>query len=151
MWKQVRMPVLFVGLIVLVVVGVNFVEYYNRYKVDNNPAPTVAQVPGSSPTPIAEATSNPSSKPSASPTTPKPSAEPTMHESAPEPEPVIDSTPSSLIPILMGEDYKGVAAAMHRDPDETYPGVDYASYNGCLLYTSPSPRDRQKSRMPSSA
>ena len=23
--------------------------------------------------------------------------------------------------------------------------------NGCLLYTSPSPRDRQKSRMPSSA
>ena len=24
-------------------------------------------------------------------------------------------------------------------------------YEGCLLYTSPSPRDRQKSRMPSSA
>ena len=24
-------------------------------------------------------------------------------------------------------------------------------YDGCLLYTSPSPRDRQKSRMPSSA
>ena len=24
-------------------------------------------------------------------------------------------------------------------------------YNSCLLYTSPSPRDRQKSRMPSSA
>ena len=24
-------------------------------------------------------------------------------------------------------------------------------YGGCLLYTSPSPRDRQKSRMPSSA
>ena len=29
-----------------------------------------------------------------------------------------------------------------------FPGV-YSSY--CLLYTSPSPRDRQKSRMPSSA
>ena len=27
----------------------------------------------------------------------------------------------------------------------------YAAYDGCLLYTSPSPRDRQKSRMPSSA
>ena len=27
----------------------------------------------------------------------------------------------------------------------------YAMYYGCLLYTSPSPRDRQKSRMPSSA
>ena len=26
-----------------------------------------------------------------------------------------------------------------------------ANYNNCLLYTSPSPRDRQKSRMPSSA
>ena len=30
--------------------------------------------------------------------------------------------------------------------------VDYnRDYNYCLLYTSPSPRDRQKSRMPSSA
>ena len=26
-----------------------------------------------------------------------------------------------------------------------------STYQGCLLYTSPSPRDRQKSRMPSSA
>ena len=26
-----------------------------------------------------------------------------------------------------------------------------AHHNNCLLYTSPSPRDRQKSRMPSSA
>ena len=29
--------------------------------------------------------------------------------------------------------------------------ADYASFRTCLLYTSPSPRDRQKSRMPSSA
>ena len=28
---------------------------------------------------------------------------------------------------------------------------DRGSLDGCLLYTSPSPRDRQKSRMPSSA
>ena len=27
----------------------------------------------------------------------------------------------------------------------------YRRYTACLLYTSPSPRDRQKSRMPSSA
>ena len=27
----------------------------------------------------------------------------------------------------------------------------YLDYSACLLYTSPSPRDRQKSRMPSSA
>ena len=30
-------------------------------------------------------------------------------------------------------------------------GLDLLLYNFCLLYTSPSPRDRQKSRMPSSA
>ena len=30
-------------------------------------------------------------------------------------------------------------------------GANYASVYTCLLYTSPSPRDRQKSRMPSSA
>ena len=29
--------------------------------------------------------------------------------------------------------------------------ISYIYVNGCLLYTSPSPRDRQKSRMPSSA
>ena len=32
-------------------------------------------------------------------------------------------------------------------PEEVYPGLNY----GCLLYTSPSPRDRTRSRMPSSA
>ena len=30
-------------------------------------------------------------------------------------------------------------------------GVEYQDSNGCLLYTSPSPRDGTKSRMPSSA
>ena len=30
-------------------------------------------------------------------------------------------------------------------------GFGASGRNGCLLYTSPSPRDRQKSRMPSSA
>ena len=28
---------------------------------------------------------------------------------------------------------------------------DYGEYNDCLLYTSPSPRDSRRSRMPSSA
>ena len=43
-------------------------------------------------------------------------------------------------------------------PDEKYPLVlflhgagERGNDNDCLLYTSPSPRDRQKSRMPSSA
>ena len=30
-------------------------------------------------------------------------------------------------------------------------GIAFAALFACLLYTSPSPRDRQKSRMPSSA
>ena len=30
-------------------------------------------------------------------------------------------------------------------------GSDLHLYNGCLLYTSPSPRDKRQSRMPSSA
>ena len=30
-------------------------------------------------------------------------------------------------------------------------GLGFPDINTCLLYTSPSPRDRQKSRMPSSA
>ena len=30
-------------------------------------------------------------------------------------------------------------------------GEDFADYRSCLLYTSPSPRDRTRSRMPSSA
>ena len=29
--------------------------------------------------------------------------------------------------------------------------IAFRTFNTCLLYTSPSPRDRQKSRMPSSA
>ena len=30
-------------------------------------------------------------------------------------------------------------------------GEDYDMFNNCLLYTSPSPRDKRQSRMPSSA
>ena len=36
-------------------------------------------------------------------------------------------------------------------PDDTVIAFELHSTEGCLLYTSPSPRDRQKSRMPSSA
>ena len=34
---------------------------------------------------------------------------------------------------------------------ETYLDIKYREFNDCLLYTSPSPRDRTRSRMPSSA
>ena len=52
---------------------------------------------------------------------------------------------------------KSNAAAMRalaggKDHQVTYAGTDtHVGNNDCLLYTSPSPRDRQKSRMPSSA
>ena len=38
-----------------------------------------------------------------------------------------------------------------RKPDEITKDEYAGFYKSCLLYTSPSPRDRQKSRMPSSA
>ena len=40
----------------------------------------------------------------------------------------------------------------HSEPDKTtvWSNKELVAYT-CLLYTSPSPRDRQKSRMPSSA
>ena len=59
---------------------------------------------------------------------------------------------------------KAVAAAVAKNADEmkevakvVAPAVEKVevnqdgSFSGCLLYTSPSPRDRQKYRMPSSA
>eukprot|EP00828_Plagiopyla_frontata_P039252 TRINITY_DN5156_c0_g1_i1.p2 TRINITY_DN5156_c0_g1~~TRINITY_DN5156_c0_g1_i1.p2 ORF type:complete len:106 (+),score=31.41 TRINITY_DN5156_c0_g1_i1:316-633(+) len=40
----------------------------------------------------------------------------------------------------------------NQEQSEAYsPKIHSNSQNSCLLYTSPSPRDRQKSRMPSSA
>ena len=53
--------------------------------------------------------------------------------------------------------YKAATLAGNNAKVTLESGVVYLSYplpaplNGCLLYTSPSPRDRQKSRMPSSA
>ena len=43
-----------------------------------------------------------------------------------------------------GMDYRTIAETMTKDGHK----MNHAT---CLLYTSPSPRDRQKSRMPSSA
>ena len=41
--------------------------------------------------------------------------------------------------------------AMREDPDIFVIGEEVGRYGGCLLYTSPSPRDLSTSRMPSSA
>ena len=37
------------------------------------------------------------------------------------------------------------------DPIKSHEGMMYGRMYACLLYTSPSPRDRTRSRMPSSA
>src|SRR5674476_866925 len=45
----------------------------------------------------------------------------------------------------------GPDRGFQRQPDVRLPQPAAGHTNPCLLYTSPSPRDRQKSRMPSSA
>ena len=70
-------------------------------------------------------------------------------------------TESNLIGAIDGleEGGKGLTFGVkYKSEDEVIPAFairyDYqlfAYLNRCLLYTSPSPRDRQKSRMPSSA
>ena len=52
---------------------------------------------------------------------------------------------------------KGIAEGFKKmglpgpDPGQEFPALVGGQHSTCLLYTSPSPRDRQKSRMPSSA
>ena len=50
---------------------------------------------------------------------------------------------------LLTDTIVGVARKQHAFVDTD--GNRYVALGTCLLYTSPSPRDRQKSRMPSSA
>ena len=45
----------------------------------------------------------------------------------------------------------GEPVALLCDVNDSMTGTVIDWPRGCLLYTSPSPRDRQKSRMPSSA
>ena len=48
-----------------------------------------------------------------------------------------------------GGDFDRLVAWIDRG--EGHPDHEIGEYRGCLLYTSPSPRDRTRSRMPSSA
>ena len=52
--------------------------------------------------------------------------------------------------VIPKEGIKGVVSSITVVDNETVE-IDEGEYYLCLLYTSPSPRDRQKSRMPSSA
>ena len=59
-------------------------------------------------------------------------------------------TPAGYTPLTCGTLPAYLSAHL---PDDILPGGTPESWQteDCLLYTSPSPRDRQKSRMPSSA
>ena len=50
------------------------------------------------------------------------------------------------IPTIYWHDYETWGSSPQKDRPSQFAGI-----RTCLLYTSPSPRDRQKSRMPSSA
>ena len=50
---------------------------------------------------------------------------------------------------LIARRIPGVRAFLQKTKEK--PNMSYTPTKTCLLYTSPSPRDRQKSRMPSSA
>ena len=68
--------------------------------------------------------------------------------------PVLDA-PASLTPEAEVLDVgvvildPGISAV--EDEEQVYPEVRKAEATFCLLYTSPSPRDKRQSRMPSSA
>ena len=55
----------------------------------------------------------------------------------------LDGSYPYQLPTILGHESAGVVEAVGRD-------VTYVK-KGCLLYTSPSPRDQRGSRMPSSA
>ena len=59
-------------------------------------------------------------------------------------------TQSVLSPVLTTSLYFIVFGSVIGGYVEKIDGISYGSYI-CLLYTSPSPRDRTRSRMPSSA
>ena len=71
-------------------------------------------------------------------------------------EPFTAVSPNQKIPGLIHGDVRLMeSCAILQYLGEEFPSSLYPSgkarYDVCLLYTSPSPRDRQKSRMPSSA
>ena len=49
------------------------------------------------------------------------------------------------------EECEGIGIKLNVDPNLVVPNHKKSIADGCLLYTSPSPRDKRQSRMPSSA
>ena len=63
-----------------------------------------------------------------------------------------DYTNDHIFKVLSGRSFPWyISEKVVDDGDEYWNSQYYHMLYSCLLYTSPSPRDRQKSRMPSSA
>ena len=75
----------------------------------------------------------------------------TLHEA------VVDCDKNRIVDIMMAAQEKdekniGKKAGVERTRHQAEGGTDSKEeFQGCLLYTSPSPRDKRQSRMPSSA
>ena len=77
-----------------------------------------------------------------------PQHDPYASNGAPVIEAIYDAQDASATPqVITG----GVLNQMIKIKGKNLSHVKSISFNGCLLYTSPSPRDRTRSRMPSSA
>ena len=74
-----------------------------------------------------------------------------------EPTQPISSTPTSITATIISGDLQPLTATlMYRTDSGTWMALQMTEtisdqYTSCLLYTSPSPRDKRQSRMPSSA
>ena len=75
---------------------------------------------------------------------------PTEDEFAPYYGSYINKTEGEDVLSILTQNNKTTKGFLNSIPDEKWDSA-YAQDKCCLLYTSPSPRDRQKSRMPSSA
>ena len=64
-----------------------------------------------------------------------------------------DYSAAILVPMYVSnaDEHDLIWVGLNTNPEEQYKANDYWFNNGCLLYTSPSPRDKRQSRMPSSA
>ena len=110
--------------------------------------PTIGSVEHSAPTdPVVEVEPAPSPSPSEAPPSQQPVDPPATLEPAPEPEPLLEA----------GDRGRQVRELQHRlyqiawYATPTTGTFDDTTVKACLLYTSPSPRDKRQSRMPSSA